>query len=98
MLKIQRILFPKNFQKFSKKILKFFRFPEQKITQEIIINSFIMLYTEDVVLKEHTIEVIEEHNQKDDAWIVLDGKVYDITDFLEDPSNHPGGISVILDY
>ena len=31
---------------------------------------------------------ISQHNKKDDCWVVVDGVVYDMTDFLDD---HPGG-------
>jgi cytochrome b involved in lipid metabolism len=38
-----------------------------------------------------TTEEILEHRSEDDAWIVVDGKVYDVTHFLE---THPGGPQV----
>ena len=31
---------------------------------------------------------ISRHNTKDDCWVVVDGVVYDMTEFLDD---HPGG-------
>lgn len=31
---------------------------------------------------------ISEHNTPADCWIVVDGQVWDVTDFLEE---HPGG-------
>ena len=49
-------------------------------------------------MKEYTLEEVSEHNTQDDAWIVLEGLVYDITDFLEDPSQHPGGIILIIEH
>lgn len=33
------------------------------------------------------------HNSKDDCWVVIDGKVYDVTTYLDE---HPGGDGVIL--
>ena len=38
---------------------------------------------------------IKKHNNARDCWIVVEGKVYDVTDFLKD---HPGGPAVILKY
>ncbi|CAM6092332.1 unnamed protein product [Calypogeia fissa] len=39
-------------------------------------------------------EEMSLHRREDDAWIVVDGKVYDLTNFLE---IHPGGPGLILD-
>lgn len=35
-----------------------------------------------------SVEEIKKHNSPDDCWIVVDGKVWDITDFAPE---HPGG-------
>ena len=35
-----------------------------------------------------SVEEIKRHNSPDDCWIVVDGKVWDITDFAPE---HPGG-------
>ena len=40
-----------------------------------------------------TIEELQEHNRKDDAWIALHGKVYCVTEFIE---YHPGGAEILL--
>lgn len=45
--------------------------------------------------KEFTREEIEKHNQQDDCWIVVDGKVYDATSVLD---WHPGGSAAILSH
>jgi cytochrome b involved in lipid metabolism len=39
-----------------------------------------------------TMEEVSRHNTKGDCWMVIDGKVYDVTSFLE---NHPGGGSIL---
>ena len=35
---------------------------------------------------------VEKHNSKGSCWVVLNGKVYDLTSFL---AEHPGGAKVI---
>jgi len=42
--------------------------------------------------KKYSFEEVKQHNTKDDAWIVIDNSVYDVTKFAK---FHPGG-SVIL--
>ncbi|KAI8854482.1 cytochrome b5-like heme/steroid binding domain-containing protein [Chytridium lagenaria] len=37
---------------------------------------------------------IGAHNTRDDCWMVIDKKVYDITKFLDE---HPGGEEVLLE-
>lgn len=34
--------------------------------------------------KIHTYEEIAQHNSRNDLWIVIEGKVYDITKFLDE--------------
>ncbi|CAI8588104.1 unnamed protein product [Vicia faba] len=41
----------------------------------------------------YTIQDASHHKTEDDCWIIVDGKVYDVTQYLED---HPGGDDVIL--
>eukprot|EP00510_Aplanochytrium_minuta_P001036 CAMPEP_0184018948 /NCGR_PEP_ID=MMETSP0954-20121128/8460_1 /TAXON_ID=627963 /ORGANISM="Aplanochytrium sp, Strain PBS07" /LENGTH=77 /DNA_ID=CAMNT_0026300521 /DNA_START=201 /DNA_END=434 /DNA_ORIENTATION=+ len=39
-------------------------------------------------------EEVSEHVYEDDVWVVIYGKVYDVTEWQED---HPGGDLVFLD-
>ncbi|KAK8560764.1 hypothetical protein V6N13_026200 [Hibiscus sabdariffa] len=43
--------------------------------------------------KVFTLGQVSEHNNPKDCWLVINGKVYDVTNFLED---HPGGDEVLL--
>ncbi len=41
-----------------------------------------------------SIEELKQHNTESSAWVAIDGKVYDLTDFLEE---HPAGPESILE-
>ncbi|KAK9289080.1 hypothetical protein L1049_017551 [Liquidambar formosana] len=43
--------------------------------------------------KVFTLDEVSEHNTPQDCWLVISGKVYDVSKFLED---HPGGDEVLL--
>nr|QKY15277.1 CER1-CER3 alkane-forming complex cyt-b5 component (CER1) [Polytomella parva] len=43
--------------------------------------------------KTYTLEECKNHNTEKDCWLVIQGKVYDVTEFLEE---HPGGFDVII--
>ena len=40
-------------------------------------------------------EEISKHNTKDDLWLVVDNKVYNLTSFV---ASHPGGEQPLLHY
>ncbi|KAI8373211.1 FAD binding domain-containing protein [Radiomyces spectabilis] len=42
---------------------------------------------------EYTLEEVAKHNKADDCWVIVNGQVLDVTDFL---SEHPGGKKAIL--
>lgn len=44
--------------------------------------------------KQFTYKEIAEHNTEDDLWMIIDGKVYDCSKFVDE---HPGGEEVLLD-
>nr|XP_043639246.1 cytochrome b5 [Erigeron canadensis] len=43
--------------------------------------------------KLYTMKEASEHNSPGDCWIVVDGKVYDVSSYLDE---HPGGDDVLL--
>ncbi|KAI0823323.1 fumarate reductase [Trametes gibbosa] len=45
--------------------------------------------------KTFSVEEVKKHNKKDDCWVIIDGKVLDVTAFMPD---HPGGEKAILLY
>ncbi|KAK4260984.1 hypothetical protein QN277_004040 [Acacia crassicarpa] len=45
------------------------------------------------ISKLYTMQEASQHNTKNDCWVVIDGKVYDVSLYLDD---HPGGDEVVL--
>ena len=39
-----------------------------------------------------TIQAIANHNTADDCWLVFDGKVYDVTEYI---ASHPGADAIV---
>mmetsp|Transcript_14246 Transcript_14246/g.25527 ORF Transcript_14246/g.25527 Transcript_14246/m.25527 type:complete len:119 (+) Transcript_14246:87-443(+) len=44
--------------------------------------------------KKFTLEEISKHKTADDCWIVIAGKVYDVSKYLDE---HPGGPEIVLE-
>ncbi|EAW12887.1 putative cytochrome b5 reductase [Aspergillus clavatus NRRL 1] len=45
-------------------------------------------------MPEFTVEDVALHKSRDDLWVIIHGKVYDLTQYLRD---HPGGADVLID-
>ncbi|KZT06828.1 uncharacterized protein LAESUDRAFT_725587 [Laetiporus sulphureus 93-53] len=45
--------------------------------------------------KAYSLQEVAQHNSASSCWIIIDNKVYDVTDFLPE---HPGGEKIILKY
>lgn len=46
------------------------------------------------LIKSYTIEEISQHNNKEDCWLAINGKVYNVTDFIA-RGDHPGGDTIL---
>jgi L-lactate dehydrogenase (cytochrome) len=42
-----------------------------------------------------TADTITKHHTRQSCWVVVEGHVYDLTEYLDD---HPGGAEIILRY
>jgi cytochrome b involved in lipid metabolism len=43
--------------------------------------------------KTYSLDECKQHTTDKDCWLIVHGKVYNVTDFLEE---HPGGYDIIL--
>jgi cytochrome b involved in lipid metabolism len=46
----------------------------------------------DSSIKKYKMSDVKKHNTKDDAWLVINNKVYDVTEWIP---NHPGGMVIM---
>ena len=44
------------------------------------------------ILKEYTLAEVAQHDSQGDVWIIVKGKVYDVTPYVEE---HPGGLAIL---
>ncbi len=42
-----------------------------------------------------TLAEVAKHNTRNDMWMAVHGKVYDLTEYLD---NHPGGPEIMLEH
>ncbi|RFU77622.1 nadh cytb-reductase [Trichoderma arundinaceum] len=43
---------------------------------------------------EYTLQQIGQHNNRNDAWMIIHGEVYDVTKYIQ---SHPGGMDVLIE-
>ena len=43
--------------------------------------------------KTYTLGECQKHTSEKDCWLIIHGKVYDVTDFLDE---HPGGFDIVV--
>ncbi|BGP38751.1 hypothetical protein JCM10449v2_002688 [Rhodotorula kratochvilovae] len=77
----------------ARESIRRFRAALQQVEREVpgLINVFVSEVVDSV--ETITAKEVSDHVTADSAWVVIDGNVYDVTDFLED---HPGGKKVLL--
>jgi len=46
-----------------------------------------------MTIKQFTLAEVALHDQRGDCWIVIHGKVYDVSHF----ESHPGGLEILID-
>ncbi|CAH1446625.1 unnamed protein product [Lactuca virosa] len=61
----------------------------QKLHLSIILTDIVMAPDQ----KTFVFSEVSKHNKTLDCWVIISGKVFDVTSFMED---HPGGSEVLL--
>ena len=62
-------------------------FPEKTTKNKIKFNN-------NKTINEYTLEEVSTHDKITDCWLVIDFRVYNVTEYLE---KHPGGVEKILE-
>lgn len=63
-----------------------------RTTQESVENMKVQGETDEET-KTYTLSEISSHDNEESCWIAIEGKVYDVTDFI---SSHPGGEAILM--
>ncbi|KAK1272439.1 Cytochrome b5 isoform B [Acorus gramineus] len=66
------------------------KFEEQNLQKS---ESVKILESMPTLTKIFSMQEISQHNERDDCWVVIDGKVYDVTSYMDE---HPGGDDVLV--
>ncbi len=46
------------------------------------------------LIRSYSIKDISQHNNKEDCWLAINGKIYNVTDFIAS-GDHPGGEAIL---
>ena len=57
-------------------------------------NSDVQSMKEEATVKTYGMEEISKHAVGEDCWLLIDGKVYDVTEFIAS-GRHPGGEAIL---
>jgi len=65
---------------------------EQQMQQKNDTMTTQQVTPSDTKKKTYTFDEVAAHNNESSCWMAIDGKVYDVTDFI---ANHPGGKAIL---